>query len=82
MSLETYAETEADLYDLAEAGTNVALFRQNGRTEGNIVAVYAPRVEFKVPETGDEDEAVNWPFTGMALESADGQNDELTLILA
>ena len=82
VSLETYAETEADLYDLAEAGTNVALFRQNGRTEGNIVAVYAPRVEFKVPETGDEDEAVNWPFTGMALESADGQNDELTLILA
>jgi len=82
VSLETFAETEADLYDLAEAGTPVALFRQNGRTEGNIVAVYAPRVEFQVPETSDDDEAVNWPFSGVALESADGQNDELTMILA
>ncbi|MCK5642355.1 MAG: hypothetical protein KAJ19_16225, partial [Gammaproteobacteria bacterium] len=82
LSLEAFAETEAALYDLAEAGTNVSLLKQTGRTEGNIVALYAPIVEFKVPETDDPEEEVNWAFEGVALESADEENDELTLVLA
>lgn len=82
LSLEAFAETEATLYDLAEAGTNTVLLKQTGRTEGNIVALYAPKVEVKVPETSDDDEEVNWRFTGVCLESADGENDELTLALA
>ena len=53
--------------------------QQTGRTEGNIVGVYAPVVEWKVPGTDDPDEEVNWSFEGTALESADGQNDELSL---
>lgn len=80
-SLETFGETEATLYDKAEAGTNVVVLNQTGFTEGNIVAVYAPRVEFTVPEQDDPDEETNWSFTGLALESVDGQNDELTLAL-
>lgn len=79
LALEAFAETEATLYDLAEAGTNVTLLKQTGRTEGNIVGVYAPIVEFKVPETDDPDEEVSWSFEGTALESADEENDELTL---
>ena len=75
------AETEATLYDKAEAGSNVTLLKQTGKTGGNIVAIYAPKVEFKVPEQDDPDEEVSWSFTGLALESADGQNDELTLAL-
>jgi hypothetical protein len=81
MSLEAFAETEATLYDAAEAGTNVSLLKQTGRTEGNIVAVYAPRVEFKVPESDDPDEETNWSFSGMPLETVDGANDELILAL-
>ena len=79
LSLEAFAETEATLYDLAEAGTNASLLKQTGRTEGNIVAVYAPKVEWKVPETDDPDEEVNWAFEGLALESSDGENDEISL---
>ena len=79
LALEAFAETEATLYDKAEAGTNAVLMHQTGRTEGNIVGVYAPVVEWKVPGTDDPDEEVNWSFEGMALESADGQNDELSL---
>ena len=79
LSLEAFVETEATLYDLAEAGTNVSLLNQTGRTEGNIVALYAPLVEWKVPETDDPDEETNWSFEGMALESADDENDELTV---
>lgn len=79
ISLEAFAETEATLYDLAEAGTQAGVFRQNGRTEGNIVAVYAPKVDWKVPETSNEEDANTWAFTGVAMESADGQNDELML---
>ena len=81
-SLETFAETEATLYDIAEAGTNPAIFKQTGRTEGNIVALRLPKVEVKVPSTDDPDEEVNWGFTGMALETADDLNDEIGLALA
>jgi len=81
VSLEAFAETEATLYDLAEAGTNAVLMKQTGRTEGNIVAIYAPKVEWKVPDTDDPDEEVSWSFSGVALESVDGANDEITLAL-
>ncbi len=81
ISFEALAETEATLYDKAEAGDNVVLLKQTGRTEGNIVALYCPKVEFKVAETDDPDEEVSWGFEGLALESVDGSNDELTLAL-
>lgn len=81
LSLESFAETEGPLYDLAEAGTNVVVMKQTGKTEGNIIGIFAPKVEFKVPETDDPDEETSWSFSGTALESADGENDELTLAL-
>lgn len=81
ISFEAFAETEATLYDLAESGTNVSLLKQTGKTEGNIVAIYCPRTEFKVPETDDPDEEVSWSFAGMALETVDGANDEISLAL-
>ncbi len=79
ISLEAFAETEATLYDLAEAGTRASFFKQTGRTEGNIVAIYAQSVDWKVPDQDDPDEEVNWSFKGIAAESADGSNDEIKL---
>ena len=81
LSLEAFAETEATLYDLAEAGTNVSVLKQTGRTEGSIVGLYLPKVEFKVGETDDPEEEVSWSFSAMALESVDGANDEISLAL-
>lgn len=80
-SLATFAETEATLYDVAEAGTNPAMTKQTGRTEGNIVALRLPKVEVNVPDTSDPDEEATWGFSGLALESADGANDELFLAM-
>lgn len=82
ITLEAFNETEATLYDLTEAGTQTGIFRQNGRTEGNIVAVYAPLVDWKVPDTSNEEDATIWSFKGRAVESADGANDELILAFA
>lgn len=82
LNLLAFVETEATLYDLTEAGTNCAIFRQNGRTEGNIVAVRAPNVEFKVGTTSDNEEATDWGFAGMALETTLDNNDELYLAFA
>ena len=79
VGLDARVDDESVLYDPAEAGTNVALFTQSGYTEGNILAVRAGQVEFKVPDTDDPDEAPSWPFKGMALESLDGMNDEITI---
>lgn len=82
IGIDQRAETEADLYDLAEAGTNTGVFSQTGYTEGNCLAVRAPLVEFKIPDTDDPDDVVNYPFKGLALESADNVNDALFLALA
>lgn len=82
VSLEAFVETPGTLYDLAKAGTNASVFRQNGWTEGNILAAYLPKVEFKPASTDDPDEAASWAFEGTALETADAANDEITLVIA
>lgn len=79
--LTAFAETAATLYDLAKAGTTAALFKQTGRTEGNIVALALPKVNWNVPDTSDGDNEADWSFTGTALESADAANDEAYLYL-
>jgi hypothetical protein len=81
VSLDAFVETAASLHDFAVAGTKKSLFVQNGRTEGNIVAVYCPIVYWKVPDTDSPDTATNWSFKGTALESADGANDEYLLAI-
>ncbi len=82
LTLDAFAETAATLYDVAKAGSYASLAKQTGRTEGNIVALYCPKVSWKVPDTGNGDNAVDWSFKGEALETADGGNDELRLAIA
>lgn len=79
-TLEAFAgENPATLFDKTVSGTTHSLFKQTGRVEGKIVALYAPKVEWKVPAIDDPEEEVNWSFEGMALETADAKNDELRL---
>lgn len=82
IALQAFAETEATIYDLAEAGTLSTLMRQVGRTEGNIWAVWCPNVEWKVPGTSDGDGPADWDIKGTALESSVDANDEISLIFA
>ena len=80
LTLDTYFENQAVLYDLTLTGQYAALFFQGGYTEGNIIAVRCPNTEFKTPQLDDPDSPVKAPFQGVALESAG--NDELFLALA
>ena len=82
VGLDMHVEDETLVYDATEAGTNVALMLQHGFTEGMIHALSLPQVEFKVPDQDDTDDEHQWGFKGMALESADGQNDEAFLYIA
>lgn len=83
VNLDAFAETEAVLKDKARAGTFVSLLNQCGKTEGNIIAVYMPSIDFPFPDQDDEDGEVSWSFGGgVALESALGAGDELTLVFA
>jgi hypothetical protein len=79
IGLDARVEDESIIYDPAEAGTNLGVLLQTGYTEGNIIVAAVPAVEFKVPDTDDPDEEVNWPFRGMGLESALDLNDPLFL---
>lgn len=82
LTLEAWAETEATLYDLTEAGTTASILNQTGRTQGNIVALYLPKVDWAPPAQDDPDTEVVWSFSGTALESTIGANDELRLAFA
>jgi hypothetical protein len=82
VGLDARAEDQTVLYDKALAGTYVAVSQQTGFTEGNILAVGMPRVEFPTPDQDDPDEEVNWPFKGVATESALDLNDELIFAVA
>ena len=77
-SLERRADDDFTLYDLAEAGTQFELFLQTGQTEGNIIAVRAPKAEFEqVPELPDDNGALTHSFAGVLAENTG--DDELSL---
>lgn len=82
VSLDAFLETQATLYDFTVAGTQKSFFNQTGRTEGNIVAIYLPKVDWKVPAQDDGDGEIKWSFKGTAMESADSANDEAYLSIA
>lgn len=82
LGLDARVGDEAVIYDNAESGAAVTVLKQTGLTEGNIIGIYAPRVQFDVPDQDDPDEVPTWPFKGVCLESADGANDELVVCLA
>lgn len=82
LNLTAFVETAATLQALAKAGTYSSLFKQTGRTEGNTIAVYFPKIDWKVPDTATGDNALDWTFKGMPIETADGANDEVKLVLA
>lgn len=82
ISLDAWSETEATILDKADAGTLMSVLNQTGFTEGNIAALYLPSVDFNPPDEDDPDGSVNWSFSGAAIESTLGGNDEVKLILA
>ena len=81
LGLKAKALDEAVIYDNAESGTPVAIMKQTGFTEGNIVGIYAPLVDFEVPDRDDGDPIPRWDFKGVCKESADSMNDSLYLAL-
>ena len=80
LTLDTYHENQASLYDLAMTGTYVPVFFQGGYTEGNCFALRCPTAELKLPTLDDPDTPVKAPYKGVALESAG--NDEIYLFIA
>lgn len=82
LTLNARLGDQAVIYDPAAAGTRLAIMKQTGFTEGNIVAIYAPLVEFSVPDEDSPEDVPTWSFKGLACESADGQNDELRIAFA
>ena len=82
LGLNAKALDESVIYDNAESGTPVAIMKQTGFTEGNIVGIYAPLVDFDVPDRDDGDTIPKWAFKGVCKESSDSMNDALYLALA
>lgn len=81
VTLDAWAETEATLYDLTEAGTFSSVLTQTGRTQGNCTAIYLPKVDFSPAAVDDPDGEVGFSFSGVALESVLGSNDEIRLAI-
>ena len=80
-SITSLASDDQTLMVNAEATTDHALLVQSGTTEGSIIGMYAPTVEFDVPDDPDDEETMEFTFTGTCKGSTTG-NDELKLIVA
>jgi hypothetical protein len=76
-SLEAYVSDDTSVIAQAETASDNTLFVQVGTTEGKVIGIYCPRVEFDVPDTPDGDGAIKWSFTGVAKETSG--NDEIVL---
>lgn len=68
-----------DFYNLATSGTTGAISFQHGQTAGNIVTVTMSTVNFGAPSLTDIDGTMGLSIPFMALKSAAGLSDELTI---
>lgn len=68
------------LMTAAEGSTDQVLLAQCGNTEGSIVAVYCPKVEFEVPDDPDGDGKLEHSYKGLAKGTSG--NDELYVAAA
>jgi hypothetical protein len=57
--------SDVTLMTAAEGTTDQVLLAQCGSVEGSIVAIYAPAVEFEVPDDPDADETMEHSFKGV-----------------
>ena len=69
------------LMGIAEAASDSnALAVQCGQTEGNIIGLYGPNLDFDIPDMPDGEETLELSFTG-TMKGVAG-NDELRLAVA
>lgn len=80
IDVNTMFSSDVTLMTAAEGTTDTVILAQCGQTSGSIVALYAPIVEFDVPDDPDGDETNEHSFSGTAKGSSG--NDELYLALA
>jgi hypothetical protein len=77
VALDARLTDDATLFALAETAGDGTLLLHTGNTEGRVIAMYAPRAEFDVPDVPDDDGAIRMSFKGVAKETVG--NDELYL---
>lgn len=75
VSIDAYVEDPTVLYALGESTVTAPILIQTGTTEGQIIVVYMPAVEFEIPTTPDGENELIWSFKGVALGTAG--NDEI-----
>lgn len=81
VTLNTMVSDDATLITVAENTTDTTVLVQSGDTEGSIIAVYCPTVEFDVPDDQDNEEEMEWAYKGMAKSVIAG-NKEIFLAVA
>jgi hypothetical protein len=81
VNLNTMVSDDTTLITAAEGTTDTPVLVQSGDTEGSIVAVYCPLVEFGVPDDPDGDEELEWSYKGDAKSPVAG-NGEIFLAIA
>ena len=67
VSVDTMVSSELTLYQAALATSGQPILAQCGLTDGAVIVVYVPIVQFDVPDTPDNEETNVWNFKGTAL---------------
>jgi hypothetical protein len=81
VNLNTMVSDDTTLITAAENTTDTPVLLQSGDTEGSIIAVYCPLVEFGTPDDPDTDEELEWAYKGDAKSVVAG-NQEVFLAVA
>ena len=82
VALNTMVSDDVTILAISEGATDATVLVQAGATEGGIVAVYCPIVEFEVPEDQDNDGTNEFAFAGTAKGTPPNGNDEIYLAVA
>jgi hypothetical protein len=80
VNLTTMVSDDITILDAAENTTDTVALIQCGLTEGNIVAMYCPRLELDTPDDTDAEETTQFAYKGTAKGTVG--NDECYLAIA
>ncbi len=81
VGLDTMVSDDVTLITAAEANSDATVLVQSGDTEGSIIAIYCPIVEFEEPDDSNAEEELDWKYQGVAKATIAG-NDLFYLAVA
>lgn len=81
VGIDSMVSDDTTIIAAAEANSDTTVLVQSGDTEGSIIAIYCPLVEFVEPDDPNAEEELEWKYSGKAKATIAG-NDGIYIAVA